>query len=173
MNRIPSHLISHYIRLGLSGPATRSEISAAYRAAALKHHPDKGGSAPTFAAITDSYNSLMRAVDRDFHPSHHGQYRPASLRSFVDSQRTEPSPFTGILTAIVVPSLIGILVGIRMVYFGGERTGLRAGGNSKFTDDEINMHSSQKSKSAQELRNEQQQFRKQQIERQQQQNNKQ
>lgn len=136
MNRIPSHLMTHYMRLGLrSVPATRAEISAAYRTAALKHHPDKGGSAPDFAAVTDSYHCLMRAIDPGFHPAHNGSYRPASLRSCVDNQRAgEPSPFSGILTAIVAPALIGILVGVRMIYFGGERTGLRAGGVSRFRE---------------------------------------
>lgn len=125
MSRFPAHITAHYLRLGLSPPATRAQISAAYRIAALKHHPDRGGSGHEFAAVTDSYNQLMRSADM-LH------YRPASLRSFVESRELEPSPFRGIFTAIILPSLVGIFVGVHLIYFGGERTGLRAGGVSRF-----------------------------------------
>lgn len=143
MNRIPSHLVSHYLRLGLTPPVTRAEISAAYRAAALKHHPDRGGRGTDFAAITDSYNQLMRGGGNGEY------YRPASLRSFVDSRSDEPNPFSGIFTAIVVPSLIGVLVGVRLIYFGGERQGLRAGGVSRCSSEEL--HQSTKEVSRQQL----------------------
>lgn len=137
MSRTPPHLVTHFLRLGLSPSANRAEISAAYRAAALKHHPDRGGSAPEFAAITDSYHKLIRGTNQRF-------YRPASLRSFVDSQASEPSPFAGIFTAVVLPSLIGIFVGVRFVYFGGEREGLRAGGVSRFIPDDMSLRTNKK-----------------------------
>lgn len=130
MCRLPAHIAAHYFRLGLTPSATRAQISAAYRMAALKHHPDRGGSGPEFAAVTESYNQLMRSVDRN-------HYRPASLRSFVDSRESEPSPFRGIFTAVILPSLVGIFVGVHLIYFGGERKGLRAGGVSRFVPAEV------------------------------------
>ena len=45
--------------LGVSESATRSEIRSAYRALALKHHPDRGGDATAFARVVAAYNRLL------------------------------------------------------------------------------------------------------------------
>lgn len=35
------------------------------------------------------------------------------------------------MSAVVLPTAVGLGVGIRLIYLGGERRGLRAGGNSR------------------------------------------
>eukprot|EP00178_Gracilaria_changii_P016677 TRINITY_DN479_c2_g1_i1.p1 TRINITY_DN479_c2_g1~~TRINITY_DN479_c2_g1_i1.p1 ORF type:complete len:134 (-),score=17.73 TRINITY_DN479_c2_g1_i1:1984-2385(-) len=118
-------LSAHYLRLGITAPITRAQLAAAYRAAALKHHPDRGGNASEFAAIHESYRVLCRqAVDGV-------AYDPASLRSFNSSTRGDASAMWGILGTIVLPTAVGMGVGIRLMYSGGERDGLRAGGTSR------------------------------------------
>ncbi|CAN8070362.1 unnamed protein product [Agarophyton chilense] len=115
----------HYLRLGVSAPVTRAQLAAAYRAAALKHHPDRGGSATEFAAIHESYQILCRQGIGG------AAYEPASLRSFTNSTPSDSSTVWGILGTIVLPTAVGMGVGIRMMYNGGERDGLRAGGTSR------------------------------------------
>lgn len=44
--------------LGLSRYASRSEIKAAYRRLAMKHHPDRGGRASEFHKVRAAYHSL-------------------------------------------------------------------------------------------------------------------
>lgn len=48
-----------YEVLGVEPGASKDQIKAAYRAAARKHHPDAGGSAEHFMAVTRSYDVLM------------------------------------------------------------------------------------------------------------------
>lgn len=129
MSRAPFYLAAHYHRLGLAPPVTRTQIANAYRVAALKLHPDKGGSAPAFADLTESYNKLL------LHHQHPYNYRPASLHSHINARANERSPLLGIATAIVLPAIIGVAVGIRLLFFGRERDGLRAGGTSRFQTD--------------------------------------
>lgn len=47
-----------YKKLGVSQHATRDEIKKAYRKKAIKHHPDKGGNAEEFHAVTYAYQVL-------------------------------------------------------------------------------------------------------------------
>lgn len=125
-----SRLVAHYVRLGLTPPATRAELAAAYRRAALKHHPDRGGSALDFAAITDSYNVLLRQHTPTV-------YDPASLRTYRSSVRhSHDSPLRGLASAVVLPCVIGLAVGLRLLYVQPERDELRAGGTSRFTEPE-------------------------------------
>lgn len=49
---------SFYQRLGLSKGCSDAEIKKAYRKAALKHHPDKGGNEETFKEVTEAYDVL-------------------------------------------------------------------------------------------------------------------
>lgn len=111
----------HYARLGLQPGATRTEIAAAYRAAALRSHPDRGGDAVAFAAVRDSYDAILRSMV---------QHQPASLRSFSQG-KGDWDGIWGILGAVVLPSAVGMGVGIRLMVSGGEREGLRAGGTSR------------------------------------------
>ena len=47
-----------YKTLGLDENATADEVKNAFREAALKHHPDKGGDAEKFKAINEAYNAI-------------------------------------------------------------------------------------------------------------------
>lgn len=108
---------------------TRAQIAEAYRTAALKHHPDRGGCGPTFAAITDSYNALINHSENPY------GFRPASLRSYVDRDETNrfsAGPLAGVVGALIFPTIIGVALGVHLIYFGREREGLRAGGTSRY-----------------------------------------
>ena len=49
--------------LGVDPSATKEEIKKAYKAKALKSHPDKGGSKEQFQRVADAYNMLIAAKD--------------------------------------------------------------------------------------------------------------
>ena len=51
-------LTTTYARLGVSRDATDAQISKAYRTAALRHHPDKGGDAEHFRRHAEAYAVL-------------------------------------------------------------------------------------------------------------------
>lgn len=51
--------------LGVSPEATDDEIRAAYKRAAMKHHPDRGGSSEAFQAVQDAYAALQNRVCPD------------------------------------------------------------------------------------------------------------
>lgn len=51
--------------LGISPGATDDEIRAAYKRAAMKHHPDRGGSSEAFQAVQDAYAALQNRVCPD------------------------------------------------------------------------------------------------------------
>lgn len=118
-------LTPHYTRLGVAPTVTRAQLSAAYRAAALKHHPDRGGKASTFAAIRESYEVLLTHLNRT------RTYQPASLRSFRSSSQ-DRSGFWGIFFSVLAPTAVGLVLGVRLMYTGNDRKGLRAGGTSRF-----------------------------------------
>jgi len=52
------YLPASYVLLGLSISASQEDIKAAYRRMAMKHHPDRGGSAIDFHKVKTAYNSL-------------------------------------------------------------------------------------------------------------------
>lgn len=120
---MPAPISFHYARLGLSPGASRAQLSAAYRAAALKYHPDCGGDGAAFAAIRESYDAILATPL--------GGYTPASLRSFRQDAARDWEGIWGIMGAVVLPSAVGLGVGIRLMYTGSERSGLRAGGTSR------------------------------------------
>ena len=51
--------------LGLGPEATDDEIRAAYKRAAMKHHPDRGGSSEAFQAVQDAYAALQNRICPD------------------------------------------------------------------------------------------------------------
>jgi DnaJ-class molecular chaperone len=58
---------THYKTLSVTPKATQLEIAAAYKALAVKHHPDKGGDHQVFCEITNAW-----AVLKD--PASHAAY---------------------------------------------------------------------------------------------------
>lgn len=48
-----------YEVLGVSPDATEDEIKAAYRRACMTHHPDRGGDAAAFQAVTEAFAALQ------------------------------------------------------------------------------------------------------------------
>ena|SRR5579872_6401813 len=53
------HPSTHYTVLGVKPDATRDEIRSAYRALALKHHPDHGGSVERMREINLAYAAIV------------------------------------------------------------------------------------------------------------------
>lgn len=49
-----------YKVLGVAADATVTEITAAYRALAMEHHPDRGGDPERFKEVAAAYESLCR-----------------------------------------------------------------------------------------------------------------
>lgn len=50
--------MSHYETLGISKDASLEDIKKAYKKAALKHHPDRGGDAEKFKELSQAYEVL-------------------------------------------------------------------------------------------------------------------
>lgn len=48
--------------LGTTPDATPEQIRAAYRRAAMRHHPDRGGSPEAFQAVQNAYTALQKRV---------------------------------------------------------------------------------------------------------------
>jgi molecular chaperone DnaJ len=67
-----------YQILGVDKSADDSTIKKAYRKLVVKHHPDKGGNADTFSAISEAYDILSdnRKVDYDTQSPHGKSYQP-------------------------------------------------------------------------------------------------
>ena len=61
---------SYYKTLGVSEKATAEEIKKAYRKAALKHHPDKGGDEETFKEVSKAYNVLSDPEQRKLYDAY-------------------------------------------------------------------------------------------------------
>lgn len=51
--------------LGVSPEATDDEIRTAYKRAAMKHHPDRGGSSEAFRVVHDAYAALRNRICPD------------------------------------------------------------------------------------------------------------
>lgn len=64
-----------YKVLGLKPGATQDEAKAAFRRLAMKHHPDRGGSAEEFKKIKEAYEKIKKD----------GEKKSGSFREFKDS----------------------------------------------------------------------------------------
>lgn len=116
-----SRRLQHYARLGLRPPVSRTELANAYRAEALRVHPDRGGDAKSFSDLRESYEALL--AERE--------YAPASTRAFrVNSGRNRGAG--GIIALMVVPVTLAAGISINVLYSKGESVQLRAGGASRF-----------------------------------------
>ena len=58
--RATSNATSIWQTLGLEPKATLAEIKQAYRACALRTHPDRGGSAEEFRAVQSAYEAALK-----------------------------------------------------------------------------------------------------------------
>lgn len=57
-------MINHYEIIGAHASMNDSEIRDLYRKLARVHHPDRGGSADKFAAVSASYRAIATSLDR-------------------------------------------------------------------------------------------------------------
>ena len=80
--------MNYYETLGVPKHASSDEIKKAYRSAAMKHHPDRGGDAGKFKEIEEAYRTLSddqaRAQYDQPQPNYHhyGNGAPAGFESF-------------------------------------------------------------------------------------------
>lgn len=70
-----------YAALRVKKTATAAEIKAAYRALALKHHPDHGGSEAEFKRLTAAYEVLSDPAQRERY-DRHGLVGPIVILSY-------------------------------------------------------------------------------------------
>lgn len=123
-------LAHHYARLGLKpGSATHADVTAAYRAMALRHHPDVGGSGEEFAAVQAARDALLRVPEGSCQEL--GSLRMHHYRG----SRERAADKWGLIGAVVLPTALGMVVGLRLLYVDTgnvtEGRGVRAGGNSR------------------------------------------
>lgn len=117
-------LVPHFSLLNISPSASASEISAAFRAAALRSHPDVGGCAAHFAELQAARDACLASTrGRELSSLRMHDYRGSDHRAGDKWQ---------LLASIVLPTAVGMAIGVRMIMSdsgGGE--GVRAGGNSQ------------------------------------------
>ncbi len=96
--------MNYYNVLGINKTASQDEIKRAFKKAAMKHHPDRGGNEETFKHVTEAYEILGNAEKRqeydnpqpknDFH--FNSQHNPFGRHPFGDifnqmyQQRRQP-----------------------------------------------------------------------------------
>lgn len=66
-----------YRVLGLGNCAPMAEVKKAYRALALKHHPDRGGDQEVMKEINEAYEVLMRNKEQ-----YDSNFKPFSCEGF-------------------------------------------------------------------------------------------
>lgn len=65
VDAVPPEIAAAAVRLEVTWPISREELDAAFKAAALKHHPDRGGSDAAMAEVNAARDVLLRAT-QDF-----------------------------------------------------------------------------------------------------------
>jgi hypothetical protein len=63
--RADGKFVEPYAELGLERGATVEDVKRAYKRLAMQYHPDKGGCAEKFKAVTSAYEVLSSAVHRE------------------------------------------------------------------------------------------------------------
>ena len=61
---VPNSLQPDLTVLGLQWPCTQEEIKKAFRAAAMKHHPDHFGDAEKFKEAKNAYDNILQVIDK-------------------------------------------------------------------------------------------------------------
>ena len=69
-----------FIVLGVNATASHEEVKAAYLAASLKAHPDKGGSAEAFREVKAARDMLLNLLQKSKHLL---ETQPCALKSVV------------------------------------------------------------------------------------------
>eukprot|EP00747_Dinoflagellata_sp_TGD_P112405 gnl/TRDRNA2_/TRDRNA2_171460_c0_seq1.p1 gnl/TRDRNA2_/TRDRNA2_171460_c0~~gnl/TRDRNA2_/TRDRNA2_171460_c0_seq1.p1 ORF type:complete len:377 (+),score=66.56 gnl/TRDRNA2_/TRDRNA2_171460_c0_seq1:50-1180(+) len=87
--------VGKYKVLGVARSASKEEIRSAYRALALRHHPDKGGNMEAFQSIQEAYDTLSndasrKKYDEELYHKHYGQSTPATTKRSHFSKQSTP-----------------------------------------------------------------------------------
>lgn len=132
---------AHYARLGLAAGRvyTRTEVAAAYRAAALRTHPDLGGCAQAFAQLTASYEAAIAATKPP------RVYAPSSLRSHGSASHsggTRGKENARFIAALIIPVFTLTAVSVRLLQGSKDGAELRAGGTSRVSPIDARFHAS-------------------------------
>lgn len=77
--------MNHYKALGVAKTATQEEIKAAYRKAAARHHPDKGGSAALFHEVQKAYEVIGDPVAKKSFDESESKKPVESLRKTMET----------------------------------------------------------------------------------------
>lgn len=76
--------------MGIDQSATESEIKAAYKRQAMKHHPDRGGDEATFKEISKAYEVLSNAEQRQMYDAYGEAGLNGNSQSWGDAQHSDP-----------------------------------------------------------------------------------
>jgi hypothetical protein len=125
----------HYRTLNLPAGASREDIQAAFREAALKFHPDvgEGGCAANFSRARVARDALLSSTRPGYGPN------GASLRMYrYPGSQYRASDKWSLIASVLLPTACGMVVGFRLLYLdtGNDplNGGVRAGGNSRVTN---------------------------------------
>lgn len=86
--------MEYYELLGVRGDATELDLKKAYRKAAIKNHPDKGGDEETFKMIGEAYRVLSDSNARADY-DRYGKKKPTDevgLREATEMVRGKANP---------------------------------------------------------------------------------
>lgn len=133
---------THYEVLGVAPTASATEIKSAYRKAARLTHPDHGGDARDFAAVTLAYETLIEPAARTRYDRSYGTESsylrgkapapeaggsPAdggSMRFGTDNARPSATDATTYLPALDVPGAIDRETSVRQVHGTPRKRGI-------------------------------------------------
>jgi hypothetical protein len=101
--------------LGVDAESDTEEIRLAYRTAARRHHPDRGGDATTFARITDAYRVLRESGGRAEERAHWaagdgGRSGPVDPVTTPTRRRSMGPAVVGSIAAVTALFMLSLLV---------------------------------------------------------------
>lgn len=106
-----------YAVLGVQSDCSQADIKRAYRTLAMKHHPDKGGTADKFKAIVSAYETLYDPRRRKEYDAH----GPAGSGG-PDLGDLFKSMFTGASRVQISPITIRLSIDLADAYTGCQHT---------------------------------------------------